>query len=46
VIGLAWVAPDQAEEGTEIAVRIERTLHAATVTLAPFYDPTGDRLRS
>jgi sarcosine oxidase subunit alpha len=46
VIGLAWVTPDQAEEGTEIGVRIDGTLHAATVTLAPFYDPTGERLRS
>ena len=46
VIGLAWVAPDQAEEGTEIAVRIDGAPHAAAVTLAPFYDPTGQRLRS
>ena len=46
VIGLAWVAPDQAEEGTEIAVRIDGALHAATVTLTPFYDPKGELLRS
>ena len=45
-IGLAWVAPDQAAEGTRIAIRVDGEPHAATVTLAPFYDPRGERLRS
>jgi sarcosine oxidase, subunit alpha len=46
VVGLAWVPPDCAEEGVNIAIRIGGTLHDATVTLAPFYDPKGELLRS
>jgi sarcosine oxidase subunit alpha len=46
VIGLAWVPPDHAEEGTPIAVRVDGKAHGATVTLAPFYDPKGELLRS
>jgi sarcosine oxidase subunit alpha len=46
VIGLAWVPPDHAEEGTPIAVRVDGKAHDATVTLAPFYDPQGELLRS
>ncbi len=46
VVGLAWVQPDCAEEGTTIAIRIGGALHDATVTLAPFYDPKGELLRS
>jgi glycine cleavage system aminomethyltransferase T len=46
VIGLAWVEPERAEDGTTIAVRIDGVLHDATVTLAPFYDPEGALLRS
>jgi sarcosine oxidase, subunit alpha len=45
-VGLAWVEPDQAEEGFTIDIRINGELHAATVTLAPFYDPGGELLRS
>jgi len=46
VIGLAWVQPDQADEGTEISIRFDGVLHPATVTLSPFYDPEGVLLRS
>jgi sarcosine oxidase subunit alpha len=46
VIGLAWVQPDQAENGTEILIRIDGSLRLATVTPAPFYDPKGELLRS
>ena len=46
MIGLAWVQPDQAEDGTEISIRIDGSLRTATVTLAPFYDPKGELLRS
>jgi sarcosine oxidase subunit alpha len=46
VIGLAWVKPDRAEDGTRISIRIDGALHDAQVTLAPFYDPQGELLRS
>jgi sarcosine oxidase, subunit alpha len=46
VVGLAWVDPERAEEGAEIAIRIDGALHAAAVTLSPFYDPEGALLRS
>jgi sarcosine oxidase subunit alpha len=46
VIGLAWVEPEQAEDGKAIAIRIDGVLHDATVTVAPFYDPEGALLRS
>jgi sarcosine oxidase subunit alpha len=46
VVGLAWVEPDRAEEGATIEIRVGGSLHAATVTLAPFYDPKGELLRS
>ncbi len=45
-IGLAWVGPELAEEGAEIAIRVDGADVSATVTLAPFYDPRGERLRS
>jgi sarcosine oxidase subunit alpha len=46
VIGLAWVEPDRAENGTRIQIRANGELHDATVTLSPFYDPEGTLLRS
>src|SRR5581483_9356975 len=46
VIGLAWVQPEQAEEGTPIAIRVDGVDRAAKVTLKPFYDPEGALLRS
>jgi glycine cleavage system aminomethyltransferase T len=46
VIGLAWVDPEHAEEASAISIRVDGTLHPATVTLAPFYDPEGALLRS
>ena len=45
-IGLAWVGPELAEEGAEIAIRVGAEDARATVTLRPFYDPDGERLRS
>ena len=44
-IGLVWVPPALAEEGTDIAIRVGDQLVTATVTLAPFHDPKGVRLR-
>jgi glycine cleavage system aminomethyltransferase T len=46
VIGLAWVLPDRAEDGARISIRVDGTPHPATVTLAPFYDSEGTKLRS
>ena len=46
VIGLAWVDPESAEEGSTISIRVDGTAHPAAVTLAPFYDPEGALLRS
>ena len=46
VIGLAWVDPDSAEEGSPISLRVDGIAHRAAVTLAPFYDPEGALLRS
>jgi sarcosine oxidase subunit alpha len=45
-IGLAWVAPELAEEGAAIRIRVGTADVPATVTLAPFYDPDGERLRA
>ena len=45
-IGLAWVPVEMAREGTEVSVRIGKQNFTASVTLEPFYDPEGIRLRS
>ena len=45
-IGLAWVGPEFAEDGTEIAIRIGGSLARANVANGPFYDAAGERLRS
>jgi len=44
-IGLAWVNVAAAQEGTSIYVRVDGKLAPATVTMRPFYDPEGLRLR-
>ncbi len=44
-IGLAWVPPSLAEEGTEIEIRVGGRLRRARVTQQVFYDPEGSRLR-
>jgi sarcosine oxidase subunit alpha len=46
VIGLAYVRPDRAADGAEVAIVVDGTVHAGRVTLAPFYDPEGEKLRS
>jgi glycine cleavage system aminomethyltransferase T len=40
------VKPERATEGETISIRIDGTLHPASVTLSPFYDPEGALLRS
>jgi sarcosine oxidase, subunit alpha len=44
-IGLAWVKVSEAREGASICVRVDGRLASATVTMRPFYDPEGLRLR-
>ena len=43
--GLAWVPVEMAEEGGQISVLIDGRPQPAQVTLRPFYDPDGKRLR-
>ena len=43
--GLAWVPIEMAEEGSEISVLIDGKSLPAQVTLRPFYDPDGKRVR-
>ena len=45
-IGLAWVPAESAREGAEIDIQIDGRPAPATVTLKPFYDAEGERLRS
>ena len=44
--GLAWVPIELAEEGLEINILIDGKTLPAQVTLQPFYDPEGARLRA
>jgi sarcosine oxidase, subunit alpha len=44
-IGLAFVQVSEALEGASIQVRVDGKLAQATVTMRPFYDPEGLRLR-
>ncbi len=46
IIGLAWVPADKAVEGASFEARVDGELIPAEVTLEPFYDPDGERLRS
>lgn len=45
-VGLAWVPTAWAEEGTSFEVFADGRRTRARVTLKPFYDPEGKRLRS
>lgn len=45
-IGLAMVAPELAEAGSEITISDRDERLGATVTTEPFYDPEGELLRS
>src|SRR5204862_545671 len=46
VIGMAWVPPSLAEDGTPIDIKVDGHLEQARVRLKPFFDPEGERLRS
>ncbi|MGH9033314.1 MAG: aminomethyltransferase family protein, partial [Acidimicrobiia bacterium] len=45
-IGMAWVPPDLAEEGAEIALKVNGSIERAQVRLRPFFDPDGEHLKS
>jgi sarcosine oxidase, subunit alpha len=44
-IGLAWVPPHLAVEGSSFEVKTDGRLAEARVVLKPFYDPDGERLK-
>jgi sarcosine oxidase subunit alpha len=46
VIGLAWVPPERAADGTRFEVRVDRRLVGGRVTSGAFFDPDGKRMRS
>jgi sarcosine oxidase, subunit alpha len=46
VIGMAWVPADRADEGAEIAIKMNGGVERARVRLRPFFDPEGGNLRS
>ena len=45
-IGLGWLEPSYAENGTPITIKSHDKLLRAHVHTAPFYDPEGERLKS
>src|SRR5579862_1056326 len=45
-IGLAWLPPDLAEEGSAFEIRVDGRLEQARVRLRPFFDPAGERLKA
>jgi sarcosine oxidase, subunit alpha len=45
VIGMAWVTPAQAKDGTQITLRADDVDYSANVVEQVFYDPNGDRLK-
>ena len=44
-VGLAWVPVDIAEDGNEITILVDGKPLPAQITMKPFYDPEGKRLR-
>lgn len=45
VIGMAWVTPAEAKEGTRITLRSDAIDYSASVVREVFYDPGGQRLK-
>ena len=45
IVGMAWVTPAEASQGTSITLRCDAVDYAAHVVEQVFYDPTGDRLK-
>jgi sarcosine oxidase subunit alpha len=46
VVGMAWVPAELARDGAHFFVTIDGGFEKASVRLAPFFDPDGERLRS
>jgi len=44
-IGMAWVPPDLAVEGSLVHVKTQDRVSEGRVVLKPFYDPEGERLK-
>jgi sarcosine oxidase, subunit alpha len=44
-IGMAWLPPDLARDGTQFEIRVNGTTRTGSVVTRPFYDPDGARLR-
>ncbi|MGH3023741.1 MAG: glycine cleavage T C-terminal barrel domain-containing protein, partial [Gaiellaceae bacterium] len=44
-IGMGWVPPELAEDGAEIAIKVDGKVERAHVRLRPFFDPDGEQLR-
>ena len=44
-IGMAWVTPSEATQGTRITLRCDSIDYPADVVEGVFYDPAGDRLK-
>ncbi len=45
-IGMGWVPPELAVDGTQIQIKVNGDAETARVRLRPFFDPDGDHLRS
>ena len=45
-VGMAWVSPDLAADGTRLSIHVPTGLAEARVRQAPFYDPDGTKLKS
>jgi sarcosine oxidase subunit alpha len=45
-IGMAWLTEPPTTDGTRLAIRHDGRTVTATIVRRPFYDPTGERLRS
>jgi sarcosine oxidase subunit alpha len=45
-VGMCWVPPELAEDGSEIQIRVDGADEPALVHLQPFYDAEGAKLKS
>ncbi|MGH2995384.1 MAG: 2Fe-2S iron-sulfur cluster-binding protein [Gaiellaceae bacterium] len=45
-IGMAWVPPNLAHDGAELAIKVNGSIEKAQVRLRPFFDPDGEHLRA
>jgi sarcosine oxidase subunit alpha len=45
-VGMGWVPPELADDGSQIQIRVAGNLETASVRLRPFYDPDGEKLKA